>query len=211
MELLARLKAHFPLKEIPVGEFRKLKIKGMTFTIRQYEAAGLGNVSWMNAAGFFGLMKMESLIVNPKWKDMPLLSYDRVKALGRDTLIIELTDTLIGPCYLKPLEEVKARYRSLPDHDLGSHWYDSVRLEQSVSKKGKKALSACFDALTDEYLDAYAACAEQAGPCAPREKAQKSGAYAEGLLLHGGPSTDVFKKGLGEEKTADLFRRVLFG
>ena len=142
---------------------------------------------------------------------MPLLSYDRVKAMGRDTLIFELTDTLIGPCFLKPLDEVKARYASFPDHDLGSHWYDLIRLEQSVSKKGKAAQTAAFDALTDEYLDAYIACAGQAKPCASAEKVQKSGAYVEGLLQHGGPSTDIFKKGLGEEKTADLFRRVLFG
>ena len=32
-----------------------------------------------------------------------------------------------------------------------------------------------------------------------------------GLLEKGGPSTDVFKKELGEEKTAQLFREVLFG
>ena len=211
MELLDKLKTYLPLKEIPVGEFRRLQIKGMTFTIRQYEAAGLGNVSLMNAAGLFGLMRMETLIVNPQWKDMPLLSYDRVKAMGRDTLILELTDTLTGPCYLEPLDEVKARYAFLPDHDLGSHWYDTLRLEQSVSKKGKKALSASFDTLTDEYLGAYIACAEQAEPCAPQEKAQKSGVYVEGLLQRGGPSTDIFKKRLGEEKTADLFRRVLFG
>ena len=211
MDLLDKLKTHLALQEIPVGEYRELKIKGMTFVIRQYEAAGLGNVSWMTAAGFFGLVKMETLIINPKWRDMPLLSYDRVKALGGDTLIFELTDTLTGPCFLEPLDEVKARYASLPDHDLGSHWYDPLRLEQSVAKKGKGAQSAALDALTDEYLAAYAACAGQARPCAIREKAQKSGAYVEGLLLHGGPSTDIFKKGLGEEKTADLFRRVLFG
>ena len=89
MDLPDKLKTRFPVKEIPVGEFRKLTIKGLTFVIRQYEADGLGNVSWMNAAGFFGLMKMETLIINPKWKDMPLLSYDRVKAMGSDTLIIE--------------------------------------------------------------------------------------------------------------------------
>lgn len=211
MALPDKLKTHLTLTEIPVGEFHRLKIKGMTFTIRRYEAAGLGNVSWMNAVGFFGLMKMETLIIDPKWRDMPLLSYDRVKAMGRDTLILELTDTLIGPCFLKPLDEVKARYASFPDHALGSHWYDSIRLEQSVSKKGKAAQSAAFDALRDEYLDAYIACAGQAKPCAPQEKAQKSGAYVEGLLQRGGPSTDIFKKGLGEEKTADLFRNVLFG
>lgn len=32
-----------------------------------------------------------------------------------------------------------------------------------------------------------------------------------GLLKHGGPSTDVFKKGIGAEITTDLFRKVLFG
>ena len=31
------------------------------------------------------------------------------------------------------------------------------------------------------------------------------------LLKNGGPSTDVFKKGIGHEKTAELFRKVLFG
>lgn len=211
MELLDKLNTHFPLKELPVGEYHRLKIKGMTFTVRQYEAAGLGHVSWTTAAGFFGLMKMEILIIDPKWKDMPLLSCDRVKAMGRDTLIIELMDTLTGPCGLKLLDEVKARYASLPDHDLGSHWYDPMKLEQSVSKRGKKALSASFDALTDAYFDAYMACAGEAASCAPQEKAQKTGVYVEGLLLHGGPSTDVLKKGLGEEKTADLFRNVLFG
>ena len=210
MDILDKLKTHFTMKEIPVEGFHKLKIKGMTFTIRQYEAAGLGHVSRMDAAGFFGLMKMETLIINPKWKDVPLLSYDRVNAMGKDTLIIELFDTLTGPCFLRPLDEVKARYASLPDHDLGAHWYDPIKLEQSVSKKGKKAQSASFDALADEYFDAYIACAGQAASCAPQEKAQKSGAYVEGLLLHGGPSTDIFKKGLGEEKTADLFRKVLF-
>ena len=117
MDLLDKLNTHSTLKEIPVGEFHELKIRGMTFTIRQYEASDLGNVSWMSAAGFFGLMKMDTLITNPKWKDMPLLSYDRVKAMGSDTLIIELSDTLTGPCFLQPLDEVKARYASLPDHN----------------------------------------------------------------------------------------------
>ena len=34
---------------------------------------------------------------------------------------------------------------------------------------------------------------------------------AVGLLKNGGPSTNVFLKLFGEEKTADLFRNVLFG
>jgi len=30
-------------------------------------------------------------------------------------------------------------------------------------------------------------------------------------VTQGGPSTDVFKKSLGEEKTEKLFKNVLFG
>lgn len=39
---------------------------------------------------------------------------------------------------------------------------------------------------------------------------EKASVYVEGLLTHGGPSTDVFKKGIGNEKTAQLFRKYLF-
>ena len=43
------------------------------------------------------------------------------------------------------------------------------------------------------------------------KKREKTNAYVEGLLRNGGPSTDVFKKALGEQKTAELFKTVLFG
>ena len=42
-------------------------------------------------------------------------------------------------------------------------------------------------------------------------KRAKTNAYVNGLLEHGGPSTDVFKQVLGAEKTAELFHKVLFG
>jgi hypothetical protein len=42
-------------------------------------------------------------------------------------------------------------------------------------------------------------------------KRERSAAYVNGLLKNGGPSTDVFKKSIGEEKTRKLFEEVLFG
>ena len=48
----------------------------MTFTIKAYKAEGLGHVSVMRAKGFFGLMKMDTLIVNPTYVDLPLYSYN---------------------------------------------------------------------------------------------------------------------------------------
>lgn len=186
------------------------KVSGMHFRIHTYRAGGMGHICAMEATGFLGLMKMDTLIITPTEKDMPLFSYDRVLAMGNDTLIFELYDTLLGCTDLSPLDQVKQAAAVLPEHDLGSHWYDSIKLPVSLAKKGKKAQSAAFDPLADRYLQAYLEAAESAPACEAAPKREKASVYVEGLLKNGGPSTDVFKKGIGEEKTAELFRKVLF-
>ena len=201
----------FPLEELPCGEYETMKVCGMKFTIRRFYAQGLGNVSAMAAAGFFGLMKMDTLIITPTEKDMPLFSYDRVHAMGNDTLIFELYDTLLGETDLFGVEQVKKASAFLPDHDLGAHWYDDIKLPVSLSKKGKKASTPAFDDCAISYLAAFLKDAKAAAPCEAEPKREKASVYVEGLLKNGGPSTDVFKKGIGEEKTAELFRKILFG
>ena len=191
-------------------QMQELKVSGMKFNIRTYHAPNLGHVSVMEASGFFGLMKMDTLIITPTEKDMPLFSYDRVHAMGNDTLIFELYDTLLGSTDLSALDGVKQTAAYLPDHDLGTHWYDSIKLPQSLSKKGKKADSSAFDTTATHYLVKYLEASKTAAVCEAAPKRKKAGLYVEGLLQNGGPSTDVFKKGIGEEKTADLFRKVLF-
>jgi hypothetical protein len=209
-KMLQCIGAAFPLKELDCGEYATQKVSGMKFRIRRFEAEGLGSVSVMVAAGFFGLMKMDTLIITPTVVDMPLFSYDRVHAMGNDTLIFELYDTLMGQPDLSALEEVKQSAAALPEHDLGEHWYDSIKLPVSLSKKGKKPHTPAFDETAVKYLDAFLAASKNAPGCDADAKREKGSVYVEGLLTHGGPSTDVFKKGIGEEKTADLFRRVLF-
>ena len=201
---------NFPLTELPCGEYQKMKVSGMTFRIRRFHAEGLGPVSAMVANGFFGLMKMDTLIITPTEKDMPLFSYDRVHAMGNDTLIFELYDTLLGEVDLSALEQVKKEAAYLPDHDLGEHWYDSIKLPVSLSKKGKKKDTPGFDATVIHYLAKFLETAASAPACEAGPKHEKAGVYVEGLLKNGGPSTDVFKKGIGNEKTGDLFRRILF-
>lgn len=200
----------FALTELPCGEFAEQKISGMKFHIRRFSAEGLGSVSVMVAKGFFGLMKMDTLIITPTAVDLPLFSYDRVHAMGNDTLIFELYDTLLGETDLAQLAAVKKNAAALPNHDLGAHWYDTIKLPQSLSKKGKKKDTAAFDETADAYLRAYLQAAKNAAPCDAAAKRAKAAVYVEGLLTHGGPSTDVFKKGIGEEKTAELFRKYLF-
>lgn len=217
-KMLKTLNESFPLEEKPVGEFAKIRVKGMNFTIQQYYAKGLGNVSVMRAVGFFGLMKMDTLIINPAECDAPLFSYDRVLAMGNDTLILELYNTFLHEDVseykgqLEGIQKVNEVHKSLPDHDLGSHWYDGIKLQESASKKGKKKDSPSFDVMGQEYFKAYVESAKISEKVEDKvAKMQKASVYVEGLLSNGGPSTDIFKEYYGEEKTADLFRKILFG
>ena len=209
-KLLKILSENYSLSEIDIGENSSLKANGMKFSVKAYKAAGLGHVSVMRAEGFFGLMKMDTLIINPDDVDLPLYSYDRIFAMGNDTLIVELYDTLVSEYDTEALDAVNSKYSFLPHRDPGEHWYDSIKLPQSISKKGKKAQTESLDAMTLEHFEAYLASSDDVpeDPCAKRKKAEY---YVRGLLKNGGPSTDVFKKSLGAEKTEKLFTDVLFG
>ena len=209
-KLLDLIKEKYNLCKLDVGEFSTLKASGMRFLVEAYRAEGLGHVSVMRAKGFFGLMKMDTLMIVPTDVDLPLYSYDRIYAMGNDTLIVELYDTFTESVDMSALEAVKSNFVSLPERDPGEHWYDSIKLPESISKKGKKAQKHDFDTLAIEHFCAYL------GANAPavldvEKKRELSSRYVNGLLSQGGPSTDVFKRELGEEKTTALFRKVLFG
>lgn len=187
-----------------------LKAAGMTFSINAYRADGLGHISTMKAKGFCGLMQMETLIINPTERDLPLYSYDRIFAMGKDTLITELYDTILDPCDLSALRTVSTRFSDLRDRDPGTHWYDALKLPESISKKGRKAQKNRLDELSEDYLRTYLSL--PAHQVANKEaKRRKTSQYVDGLLKNGGPSTDAFIHTLGEERTAHLFRKVLFG
>lgn len=209
--IIEAVKAKHTLTELSAGEFSTVKASGMTFNISRYRAEGLGTVSVMRGSAMLGLMKMDTVIFTPDERDLPLLSYDRIHAAGKDTLIIELYDTLLGECDLSAFDRVKEYSEGTSDHDLGAHWYDDIKLPESISKRGKKKNSSVFDLLSLAYVKTYIDLAETARKCDPKEKTAKNALYVEGLLKNGGPSTDAFKKAIGEEKTARLFRNVLFG
>lgn len=209
-KLLSRIKKDFALNDIDCGEFAEMKVNGMKFSIRAFKAEGLGHVSVMRAKGFFGLMKMDTLIINPTEIDLPLYSYDRIFAMGNDTLIVELYDTLTGEYSEEEMNSVKESFSSLPARDPGEHWYDFIKLKSSISKKGKKAHTDSLDSLTLQHFDAYLGSGNTtvADKTAKQNKARF---YVNGLIEKGGPSTDVFKKAIGEAKTRELFDNILFG
>lgn len=154
-----------------------------------------------------------TLVVAPIDKDLPLFSYDRIKAMGNDTLIMELYDTMgESKTNVSSLAGVKSRFAHLPERfangEEPEHWYDSIRLPETTSKKAKDC-GAGFDAYTLAYVLAYLDI--DADACDRDEKIARTDVYANGLVTNGGPATDVFKQQFGEETTSDIIRGVLFG
>ena len=200
----------YPLTEINCGEFVKMNVKGVKFSISAYKAKGLGHVSVMRGSCMMGLMKMDTLIINPTNLDLPLYSYDRIFALGNDTLIVELYDTLLSEYDEAKMQSIKAKYADLPERDPGQHWYDSIKLASSISKKGKKKQSERLGDLATWHFETYLKSSKT--PVTDKEaKQKKARVYVNGLIEKGGPSTDVFKGAIGEEKTRILFENILFG
>jgi hypothetical protein len=209
-KLLDVLKQNYALTELDAGEFSSLKASGMKFFVNAYHAEGLGHVSVMRAKGFFGLMKMDTVIIVPTEHDLPLYSYDRIYAMGNDTLIVELYDTTVSEYDDSALSAVKERFVHLTERDPGEHWYDSIKLKSSISKKGKKANTPFLDELAIEHFSAFIN-ADAAPVSDIDKKRERTEYYVNGLLERGGPSTDAFIKALGREKTETLFKTVLFG
>ena len=213
-EIISQIRGLFPLEEKSTEEFSKLKVGPMKFSIEHWDGGVLGNVSYMAASGMMGLMKMETLIINPVKADLPLLSLDTVLAMGKLTVIAEVYDTTINGFDEKPCLAVKEALSSHPDRPEVQNWYDDIKLSCSWGKKtGKKALESLEKGLSD-YVNAYLSVVQKT-PELPADllpqKREKADAYINGLLEHGGPSTDVFVKNLGKEKTEKLFHEVLFG
>lgn len=210
-KMLAFINAAYPFTERDSGEYARTTVNGMAVTFRCFDAEGLGNVSVMHGQ-IPGAMGMETLVVNPFARDMPLFSYDRILAGGRDTLFLELYDTKVS-CTpdAAGLAALKADCADLTDVPTKPNWYDAIHYPQSIVKTASQDLTPRLDTLTEDYLAEYLRMTALAPACDPAEKKKAASAYTEGLLNNGGASTDGFLKAKGMEFTRGLFREVLFG
>jgi len=212
IDFLAIISRGYPLSKNNFPEYDKIKVGPMTMEAESFAASGLGHVSVMKGKAMFGLMKMDTLVINPFEKDMPLLSLDRIRVAGNEKLLIEMYETRLHPVTLEwGFPEIISKYAVLSDDAPESRWYDEIRLPESVHKKGKKKDGSLFDRLSCEYLEGYIGLCKNAAACDAREKAEEAKKYTDGLLSNGGPSTDVFVRQKGKEFTEMFFRKCMFG
>lgn len=197
----------YPLKQI---SSKDIDVSKVHFHIVQYYAKDLGNVSIMQGKTKNGFISIDTLIINPFEKDIPLLSYDRVKTIFNDSLYCELFETRVEndiiPEYIKKLSELSGKY----DVNVKTNWYDEILYKESVHKKALKFHSKYLDDILNKFYNAYLKWSIQARVSDRYLKKAKAKEYTESLLEKGGLSTDMFIKEKGKEFTEKLYREVLF-
>ena len=208
-DFISAIQKSYKVTERDLGEYAVIRKKGMKFNISGYEVSGIGNVSTLQMSAMFGLMKMRMMVFTPLHVDAPLFSFDYINAIGNETLLLELYDTQLGDFDTSAPDTVKAGFSFLPDHDLGTHWYDHLKMSPSLAKKSKKVTPE-YDKLCNEFFLKYLELLKKAPGCERSEKQAKVREYTNGLLTNGGPSTDQFKSMIGEDATRDLFTRFIF-
>lgn len=191
-----------------VSPWQTFSGKGMKFQLQSYDWEGCACVSHLSMRAFLGLMKMETLICTPYTKDLPIFSYDKIKAFGKKSLLIEVYDTQVESVDLSTMDRVKESYKDLKDKQPKPAWYDSLRLSPSTFKEGPEAqLTQLTTSMTTAYLNLFPTAHE-----VDRDvKTAKNRLYVEGLISNGGPAINAVRGMLGDEAAETLFRRFLFG
>lgn len=203
------LTKYFKLKKKDMGDLKTIK-KGMFhFECENYEIEGVGNLFFINLKAMMGMMKMETAVITPIHKDVSFGNIDIVKAMGKETYIMEMYDTSLHKEDLSSFDYLKDKYRDLKDYKTEPRWYDELKLSSCIAKRDKK-MSAKADALILEWLQRYIELLEKAETCDPQLKIAKTKQYSEKLISDGGMAVDSLSKMIGADKTATLIRKFMY-
>ena len=213
-ELLAQLKNTYRVTENDIGEDAKLSAKGMTFTLRTFEAENLGHVCLLSMSGMLGLMKMQTFVLSPETVDLPLLNMDRISVLLRKTQMVEFYRTLLSPEDENNTAEyqwIRNRDADLKAYESGAHWYDSLLAPYSYARVSSGFGAKRFDNTCSEYMREYIRRCRIENPCDKAAKMEKTRAFARQLIDEGGPAVSQFEKLFGHEVTERIVLHHMYG
>lgn len=211
-QLITLLDYTFAMQENDIGEDADLSAKGMHFNIRSFDAPELGHVCTIKMKAMGGIMQMETLVISPEYKDVPLMNFDRVSVPFKNTQMIELYNVLVDdrddlpPGYFKLLKNTD---KDLPDYESGEHWYDDLLAPYSYAKTARGNISR-FDTICMNYMNEYLRQLKYAPECDRQARRDKTGEFARQLLDNGGPAVNQFRKLFGEETTERLILKHMY-
>lgn len=204
--ILKKLNSLYTLNELSK---QNIKLAKTSFSIQQFNADGLGNIAVLQSKKFFGLIKAETIIINPFERDIPLLMYKRTYGLFKDVLHCEMLDTRVEngvvPEYIKKLNEYKGKY----DIDIKPSWNKDILFKENIYKITINR--NLLDSITTNFFNAYLRWSIQVGVYDKHLRKAKAKAYTEDLLRNGNHEIDVLVREKGREYTQELYRNVILG
>ena len=210
--IIAGMHSLYGLEPVIGNPYAKISHNGMHFTVTTYRVRNFGALAVIDMKAMFGLLKMESVILNAEHKDLPLYSGDLIRAAGKVTLLQEFYNTMADPmpeAVKAPYRRVREKYKDLPPYKTGPRWYDGIRYDFSFGAAGRE-LKETEKQITKDYFDAYLENIAAAPACDPAEKRKKTAAYVDALFRNGGPAADQFKKMIGAEAAREVFEKYVF-
>lgn len=207
--ILNELNNNFTLTKADMGDLADIK-KGMFhFKNEMYRIEGIGSFFFMDMSGMLGAMKMQTAVIMPQYRDLSFCNIDAIHAMGKDTMMFEMYRSYIEETDLSSFKPIHEKYKDLDPYVSEPRWYDSWRLESTISKSGKKCADRHMEMMA-ECLHAYLDLLKKAPECDYDAKQAKNSEYVEQLLANGGVAVDNLRKMIGEEKTNELVRRYMF-
>ncbi|MBQ7992745.1 MAG: hypothetical protein IJ252_06935 [Solobacterium sp.] len=208
--ILKKLTKEYVIDSRDMGKLRTIRKGLFHFECEAYTIRNTGNLFFIGMSAMFGLMKMETAVITPLEKDLSFCNLDTVKAAGKETYMFEMYRSALHEDDLSAFAGMKKKYSSLPDYEFKPRWYDSLRLDSSIAKSGKK-ISASAEIMMNDCLDTYLALLRDAPVCDREEKKKAVGEYVDRLIHEGGEAVDSMNKIIGPELTAKLIREFMYG
>lgn len=210
-KMMEAIKSKYTCKAVDAGVFAKVVIDGANFKIEAYDVAGIGRVATVQMKRLIGFWEMQSLIITPFEKDMPIYYYNRHREKGNYFYRWEVFDTQLNPINMDSMFAVVGKYSSFPDELQNERWYDYLKL-QGLVKKVPKNEKESLSPMVLEHFESYMGMLEQAASCKSTEKKKKVAVFVDELCKQSGIAiVEIFIANYGENIATKLCNEVLFG
>ena len=211
--MIEKLSSKHDVNRIDIGSDSSLRKGLLRFNIDRYDVKDVGNLCILNMHGFWGLVKMETVVFASETRDVPLFNTDNISFGKKTVQLVELYDTRIasgdGSLESKCMA-VKNGDDDIEDYSSGASDYSAKLMSCSYGKQ----TGMITDRLTESaerYVDIFIEELERAPERDAKIGKEKNVEFADSLLKNGGPAVNKIKKMFGEQKACRIIRDHMYG
>ena len=139
-KMMEEIQSKYNCKSVNAGVFGKVMIEGAKFKISAFDVKGVGRVATIEMKRLIGFWEMQSLLITPYEKDMPIYYYNHHREKGNYIYRVEVFDTQLNAIEVFDLADIEKKYEALPGEEQNKRWYEDIKLYGLVKKveKSKK-------------------------------------------------------------------------